>query len=104
MHRVKSKPNLTKPFSPEGFFCIFIGSKPFNVKSSFAHPPALPLCCFWAVYLLGAKRRLKSELEARNRKLSAKALYLSGRNQMIEEVLSDLTQRPELSTALRFTH
>ncbi len=50
------------------------------------------------------QERLKSELEARNRKLSAKALYLSGRNQMIEEVLSDLTQRPELSTALRFTH
>jgi len=43
------------------------------------------------------QERLKNELELRNRKLSAKALYLSGRNQMIEEVLSDLSQSPELS-------
>jgi tetratricopeptide (TPR) repeat protein len=43
------------------------------------------------------QERLKNELELRNRKLSAKALYLSGRNQMIEEVLSDLSQLPELS-------
>ncbi|SCY24721.1 tetratricopeptide repeat protein [Flavobacterium caeni] len=41
------------------------------------------------------QERLKSELEARNRKLSAKALYLSGRNQMIEDILSDLSQSPE---------
>lgn len=43
------------------------------------------------------QERLKNELELRNRKLSAKALYLSGRNQMIEEVLSDLSHLPELS-------
>ena len=43
------------------------------------------------------QERFKNELELRNRKLSAKALYLSGRNQMIEEVLSDLSQLPELS-------
>lgn len=43
------------------------------------------------------EERLKNELELRNRKLSAKALYLSGRNQMIEEVLSDLSQLPQLS-------
>jgi len=41
--------------------------------------------------------RLKNELESRNRKLSAKALYLSGRNQMIEEVLSELSELPQLS-------
>lgn len=43
------------------------------------------------------QERLKNEIELRNRKLSAKALYLSGRNQMIEEVLSDLSQLPQLS-------
>jgi tetratricopeptide (TPR) repeat protein len=43
------------------------------------------------------QERLKNEIEARNRKLSAKALYLSGRNQLIEEVLSSLSQIPELS-------
>ena len=34
------------------------------------------------------QERLKNEVELKNRKLSAKALYLSGRNVMIEEVLS----------------
>jgi len=43
------------------------------------------------------QERLKNELELKNRKLSAKALYLSGRNQMIEEVLSELTALPQLS-------
>ncbi|MDV6167535.1 tetratricopeptide repeat protein [Flavobacterium sp. DG1-102-2] len=43
------------------------------------------------------EERLKNEIEARNRKLSAKALYLSGRNQLIEEVLSSLSQLPELA-------
>ncbi|TGD56916.1 tetratricopeptide repeat protein [Flavobacterium humi] len=37
------------------------------------------------------QERLKNEVELKNRKLSAKALYLSGRNIMIEEVLSGLT-------------
>ncbi|MGH2665651.1 tetratricopeptide repeat protein [Flavobacterium sp.] len=37
------------------------------------------------------QERLKNEVEQKNRKLSAKALYLSGRNLMIEEVLSELT-------------
>ena len=44
------------------------------------------------------QERLKNELESKNRKLSAKALYLSGRNQMIEEVLSELSELPQLST------
>lgn len=43
------------------------------------------------------QERLKNEIETRNRKLSAKALYLSGKNQLIEEVISSLSQLPELS-------
>lgn len=43
------------------------------------------------------QERLKNEVESRNRKLSAKALYLSGRNQMIEEVLSELSELPQVS-------
>jgi len=43
------------------------------------------------------QERLKNELESKNRKLSAKALYLSGRNQMIEDVLSELAALPQLS-------
>jgi len=42
------------------------------------------------------EERLKNEIEARNRKLSAKALYLSGRNQLIEDVLLSLSLLPEL--------
>lgn len=42
------------------------------------------------------EERLKNELEARNRKLSAKALYLSGRNQLIEEVIGTLSNSPEV--------
>jgi hypothetical protein len=43
------------------------------------------------------QERLKNEIEARNRKLSAKALYLSGRNQLIEEVITSLSKIPELT-------
>jgi len=43
------------------------------------------------------QERLKNEVELKNRKLSAKALYLSGRNQMIEEVLSELSELPQVS-------
>jgi len=43
------------------------------------------------------QERLKNELESKNRKLSAKALYLSGRNQLIEEVLTELSELPQLS-------
>jgi tetratricopeptide (TPR) repeat protein len=42
------------------------------------------------------QERLKSEIEARNRKLSAKALSLSGRNELIEEILSSLSDTTEL--------
>ena len=47
--------------------------------------------------LLLEQERLKNEIEVRNRKLSAKALYLSGRNQLIEEILQSLSRVPELA-------
>lgn len=47
--------------------------------------------------LLLEQERLKNEIESRNRKLSAKALYLSGRNQLIEEILQSLSNVPELA-------
>jgi tetratricopeptide (TPR) repeat protein len=43
------------------------------------------------------QERLKSEIESRNRKLSAKALYLSGRNELIEDILSSITNSTEIS-------
>lgn len=43
------------------------------------------------------EERLKNELEIRNRKLSAKALYLSGRNQLINEVINTLSSSPEIA-------
>ena len=43
------------------------------------------------------QERLKNEIEARNRKLSAKALFLSGRNDLIEDIVSSLSATPELS-------
>ncbi|MCO6149562.1 tetratricopeptide repeat protein [Flavobacterium sp. NRK1] len=46
------------------------------------------------------QERLKNEIEARNRKLSAKALYLSDRNQLIEEILTSLSKKPKLSKDL----
>jgi hypothetical protein len=43
------------------------------------------------------QEQLKNEVELKNRKLSAKALYLSGRNQMIEEILSELSALQQVS-------
>ena len=43
------------------------------------------------------QERLKNEIELKNRKLSAKALYLSGRNELIEETLQTLSKLPEIS-------
>ena len=43
------------------------------------------------------QEKLKNEVELKNRKLSAKALYLSGRNEMIEEILSELANLPQVS-------
>lgn len=46
------------------------------------------------------QERLKNEIEARNRKLSAKALYLSDRNQLIEDIITSLSKKPKLSKDL----
>lgn len=43
------------------------------------------------------QERLKTEIEVRNRKLSAKALYLSGRNDLIEDVVNSLAGNPALA-------
>lgn len=43
------------------------------------------------------EERLKNEIDARNRKLSAKALHLSGRNELIEEILDYLSKKPKYS-------
>lgn len=43
------------------------------------------------------QEKLKNEVELKNRKLSAKALYLSGKNEMIEEILSELSVLPQVS-------
>lgn len=40
---------------------------------------------------------LKNNIAEKNRKLSAKALYLSGRNELIEEIINSLSQIPEIS-------
>ncbi|MGC4041167.1 MAG: tetratricopeptide repeat protein [Flavobacterium sp.] len=49
-----------------------------------------------AVSLL-EQEKLKNEVELKNRKLSAKALYLSERNQMIEQLLSELSNLQQVS-------
>lgn len=46
---------------------------------------------------LKEQQRLRDEIEERNRKLSAKALYLNNRNHLIEEVITSLSKIPELS-------
>lgn len=43
------------------------------------------------------QERLKKEIEIKNQKISAKALYNSGRNQLLQEILKSLSAEPELS-------
>ncbi len=43
------------------------------------------------------QERLKNELETKNRKLTAKALYLSSKNSLIEEVIKSLSKHKEIS-------
>ncbi len=50
------------------------------------------------------QQRLKNEIEARNRKLSAKALYLSQRNVLIEDIIASLSKAPELSKNTSLTN
>ena len=40
---------------------------------------------------------LKNNIAEKNRKLSAKALYLSGRNELIEEMVNSLSEIPEIN-------
>ena len=49
---------------------------------------------------LQEQERLKNEIESRNRKLSARALYLSDRNQLIEDIITSLAKKPKLSKDL----
>lgn len=43
------------------------------------------------------QEQLKNEIEIKNRKLSAKALYLSDRNDLIEEIVAYLSKKPQLA-------
>ena len=43
------------------------------------------------------QERLKNEIENRNRKLAAKALHLSNRNELIEEIIVSFSNQPEIS-------
>ena len=43
------------------------------------------------------QEQLKNEIEIKNRKLSAKALYLSDRNNLIEEIVTYLSSKPQLA-------
>ncbi len=43
------------------------------------------------------QERLKNEIENRNRKLAAKALQISGRNELIKEVINSLTNQSEIT-------
>ena len=43
------------------------------------------------------QERLRNKIEQKNRKLSAKALYLSDRDKLIEGIINSLTQVPEIS-------
>lgn len=43
------------------------------------------------------QEKLQSEIEHNNRKLSVKALYLSGKNRLVEDFLAVLDQQPEIT-------
>jgi len=43
------------------------------------------------------QERLKNEIENRNRKLAAKALHLSNRNELVEEIIVSFSNQPEFS-------
>lgn len=53
--------------------------------------------------LMLEQERLKSEIEARNRKLSAKALYLTERDRLIEDILQSLSGIPQLEKDTRLS-
>jgi len=43
------------------------------------------------------QKSLQNEIEERNRMLSAKALYLSGRNELVEEIITAMGQLPQVA-------
>ncbi|TYA55726.1 tetratricopeptide repeat protein [Formosa maritima] len=43
------------------------------------------------------EERLKNEIETRNRKLAAKALQISGRNELINDIINNLTDQSDIS-------
>ena len=45
------------------------------------------------------KERLKNELETKNRELTAKAMYLASKNELIEEVLQSLSQSAQIASS-----
>lgn len=47
--------------------------------------------------LLVEEERLKNEVDSRNKKIFARALYLSDRNQLIEEIVTYLSKKPKFS-------
>lgn len=49
-------------------------------------------------FALLEQQRLQNELEVKNRKLTAEALYLSNRNELIEEVINTLTNQKQIAT------
>lgn len=50
------------------------------------------------VLALLEQEQLKSEIEAKNRKLAAKALDTSNRNELIEDIVNSLSEQPELAS------
>ena len=46
-------------------------------------------------------KKLSNDIAEKNRKLSAKALYLSGRNELIEEIINSLEQIPEIQANIQ---
>lgn len=42
------------------------------------------------------KQRLQNELEVKNRKLTAEALYLSNRNELVEEIITNLSNQKQI--------
>lgn len=44
------------------------------------------------------KERLKNELESHNRKLASRAVHISSRNEIIEEIINAISQQPDISS------
>lgn len=49
------------------------------------------------------QERLKNEIENKNRKLAAKALLISNRNELIEEIIYSISQQPEVFNNMKIS-